>query len=105
MYAIISDGAHQYRIEEGQILDVERKVLPEGTEMFQFEHVLLVGGLEDGPRVGQPVVEGATVTATVVGEVKGDKITIQKRRRRKHYSLKKGHRQKYLRVKIDKINV
>ncbi len=104
VYAIISDGAHQYRVEEGQILQVERKPsLPEDAETVEFERVLFVGDLEDGPRVGQPVVEGATVSASVLGEIKGPKITIQKLRRRKGYRLKQGHRQRYLHVRIDKI--
>ena len=103
VYAIISDGPHQYRVEEGQVLDVERKDLPEGAESIEFDRVLFVGDVDDGPKVGHPVVEGAKVTASVVGEVKGKKITIQKLRPRKNYRLKKGHRQKYLRVKIEKI--
>ena len=105
MYAIISDGAHQYRIEEGQVLEVQRKNLPENAETIEFDRILLVGDLEDGPRIGQPVVEGAKVTASILGEIKGDKIVIQKQRRRKGYQLKRGHRQKYLQVKVDKIEV
>ncbi len=105
MYAIISDGSHQYKVEEGQIFEVERKDLPEDAKTFEFERVLFVGDSEDGPRIGDPVVEGAKVTASVLGEVKGEKITIHKRRRRKNYKLKMGHRQKYLRVKIEKIEV
>ena len=103
VYAIINDGSHQYRVEEGQIIDVQRRDLPEGTTAVEFDRVLFVGDREGGPVVGQPVVEGARVTASVAGEVKGDKIIIRKLRRRKNYSLKKGHRQKYLRVKIEKI--
>lgn len=105
MYAIISDGSHQYRVEEGQVLEVERKDLPEDAETFVFDRVLFVGGLEDGPRIGQPAVEGVKVTASVLGEFKGKKITIHKRRPRKYYQLKKGHRQKYLRVRVDKIEI
>ncbi len=105
MYAIINDGAHQYRVEEGQVLEIERKDLPEDTKTIEFERVLMVGEVEDGPKVGQPTVEGAKVTATVLGESRGDKITIHKRRPRKNYKLKKGHRQKYLRVKVEKIEV
>lgn len=85
------------------ILEVERKDLPEDASTVEFDRVLLVGDLEDGPKVGQPTVDGAKVTASVMSEVKGPKLTIQKHRRRKYYRLKKGHRQKYLRVKIDKI--
>lgn len=105
MYVIINDGAHQYRVEEGQVLEVERKDLPEDAKTIEFDRVLLVGDVEDGPKVGQPVVDGAKVTAAVLGEFKGEKLTIRKRRRRKNYQLKKGHRQKYLRVKIEKIEV
>ena len=105
MYAIIQDGAHQYWVEEGRMFEVQRKALAEETKTIEFDRVLLVGDVEGGPKVGQPVVEGAKVTASVVGEVKGDKVIIQKLRRRKNYSLKKGHRQKFLRVKVDKITI
>ncbi len=105
MYAIISDGSHQYRVEEGQILDLERKDLPEGTDTIEFDRILFVGDLEDGPRIGRPVVEGAKVTASVTGEFKGKKLTIQKLRRRKNSRVKTGHRQKHLRVKVEKIEV
>ena len=105
MYAIVSDGAHQFRVEEGQILDLERRDLEEGTERITLDRVLYVGGVEDGPRIGRPVVEGAKVTAAVLGEIKGDKIVVRKFRRRKGYALKKGHRQRYLRVRIEKIEV
>lgn len=105
MYAIISDGSHQYRVQEGQVLEVQRKDLDADAKTIEFDHVLFVGDLEDGPKVGQPVVEGAKVTASIVRELKGDKITIQKFRRRKDYALKKGHRQKFLQVKIEKIEV
>ena len=105
MYAIIQDGAHQYRVEEGRIFEVQRKDLAEDTKTIEFDRVLLVGDVDGGPKVGQPLVEGTTVTASVVGEVKGDKVVIQKLRRRKNSSLKKGHRQKFLRVRVDKITV
>lgn len=105
MYAIISDGSHQYRVEEGLVFEVQRKDLDEDAKTIEFDRVLLVGDIEDGPKIGQPTVEGAKVTATVLGEFKDKKITIQKLRRRKNYRLKKGHRQKLLRVKVDKIEV
>jgi large subunit ribosomal protein L21 len=103
VYAIISDGAHQYRVEEGQVFEVQRKDLPEDAETIEFDRVLLVGDVEDGPKIGQPVVEGAKVTASILGEIKGDKIVIHKRRPRKRYRRKSGHRQRYLQVKVDKI--
>ena len=105
MYAIVSDGAHQYRVEEGQVFAVQRKDLPDEATTFEFDRILLVGDLEGGVKVGQPVVDGAKVTATILGEFKGDKITVQKFRRRKGYHLKKGHRQRHLQVRVDKIEV
>ena len=93
MYAIIADGAHQYRVTEGLIFEVQRKDLPENTKTIHFERVLLVGDREGGPAVGQPTVQGAKVTASVLGEIKGDKLIIQKFRRRKNSQTKTGHRQ------------
>ena len=103
MYAIIADGPHQYRVEEGQELDVHLKDLEEGATSYEFKNILLVGDLEDGTKIGRPYIEGAKITATILGEQKGIKVKIQKLRRRKNSRLKKGHRQKYLRVKIEKI--
>ncbi|UCE61228.1 MAG: 50S ribosomal protein L21 [Phycisphaerales bacterium] len=103
MYAIISDGEHQYRVEEGQTFQIQRHDLSEDATTFEFDHVLMVGDIEDGPKIGQPALEGAKVVATILGEIKGDKITVQKFRRRKHYSRKTGHRQRYLKLKVDKI--
>ena len=103
MYAIISDGGHQYRVEEGLIFEVQRKELDEKAKKVDFDRVLMVGDLPDGPKVGQPLVEGAKVTAAIIGEIKGDKITIRKQTRRKGFTLQKGHRQKFLQVKVEKI--
>jgi len=103
VYAIISDGGKQYRVEEGLTFDIQRKDLGEGVDKIEFDRVLMIGDTEDGPKIGRPVVEGAKVTASVLGEVKGDKIVVQKFRRRKGYARKQGHRQRYLRVKIDAI--
>ena len=103
MYAILSDGPHQYRVEAGQVLEVERKDLPEDAKTVEFERVLLVGDIEGGPRVGHPILNDAKVTASVLCEVKGKKIIIQKHLPRKNYRLKKGHRKKYLRVNVQKI--
>ncbi len=102
MYAIIEDGAHQYKVQEGDTLDVQLHDVDEDQTTIEFGQILLVGD-DGGSKIGQPYVEGAKVTGTIAGEVKGDKIVIQKIRRRKGYRLKKGHRQRYLRVTIDKI--
>jgi large subunit ribosomal protein L21 len=103
VYAIISDGSHQYRVEEGLVFEVQRKDLADDAQQVEFDRVLLVGDLPDGPKVGRPIVPGAKVTASVVRELKGDKIIIRKFARRKGYSLKKGHRQKYLQLKVESI--
>jgi len=102
VYAIIEDGAHQYQVEEGATLDLQLHAVDEGQTTLEFDKVLL---LNDGneTKVGQPYVEGARVTASIQGAVKGDKVTIIKMKRRKTYRRKQGHRQQYLRVKIDKI--
>ena len=102
MYAIISDGSHQYRVEKDQVFDVELKDLPEGATTLEFDRVLFIGG-EGEPRIGQPTIEGAKVTASLVSQIKGEKIYIQKFRRRKNYRRRTGHRQKYTRIKIESI--
>lgn len=103
MYAIIANGSHQYRVEEGLVFEVERMDLPEGAETVEFDTVLFVGGMEDGPKVGRPTVEGAKVTAEIIDEIKGNKITIIKHHKRKNYARKQGHRQKYLQLRVSKI--
>jgi len=103
MYAIISDGGHQYRVEEGTIFDVERKVMADDATTIEFDRILMVGDHPAGTKFGQPVVAGARVIATVMGEHKAPKVEIRKFSRRKGYSLHKGHRQKYLKVKVEKI--
>ena len=78
---------------------------PEGeAKSIKFDRVLLVAG-EGTPKVGLPTVANATVSADIIGPEKGDKIDIQKYKRRKGYHRKIGHRQRYLRVKITGINV
>jgi len=101
MYAVIEDSGSQFKVEEGDIIRVDLRDLPEDTTTIDFDRVLLVGG--DEAKIGTPVLDGAKVEAEVLTEVRGDKITIIKLRRRKNYRRKKGHRQKFLRVKITKI--
>lgn len=102
MYAIIEDGGKQYRVEQGQELNVELHELAEGVKTLTFDRVLLVGAGET-TKVGTPIVAGAKVTATVVGEAKGPKLDTLVMRRRKNSKKAFGHRQHYLRVKIDEI--
>ena len=102
MYAIIVDGGRQYRVEEGMELDVDLREVAEG-ENVTFEKVLAVGSGDD-LKLGSPTVDGASVTASVIGEVQDKKLYVQKFRRRKNSRRRTGHRQSHLRVKIDSIS-
>ena len=101
MYAVIKTGGKQYRVSAGQSLRVEKLAAEAGTELTLSE-VLLVGE-GDSVTVGAPLVDGATVKATVLSQGKGDKIRIFKMRRRKHYRKSQGHRQRYTEIRIDSI--
>lgn len=103
MYAIIKIGGRQYRAVEGQFIDVDR--LPnEKGQTVTFENVLLVA---DGDKVtvGQPTVKGATVTATVEEQFRGEKLLVFKYRQRTSYRRMRGHRQYHSRIRINKISV
>ncbi|HEX5761184.1 MAG TPA: 50S ribosomal protein L21 [Thermoanaerobaculia bacterium] len=103
MYAVIVTGGKQYRVQAGDVIEVERLAGPEG-EGFRFDRVLLVGG--DGVHeVGNPTVAGAVVSASPVGETRGPKIRVFKKKRRKGYRRTRGHRQDLLRLKIDDIQL
>ena len=102
MYAIIEDRGNQYSVREGDKLEIQLQDVPEGTDQIVFDRVLLVGEGENA-RLGQPCLENAKVTATINRLVKGDKIVVMKMKRRKGYRRKQGHRQRYLRVQIDRI--
>ncbi len=102
MYAIIADGGRQYKVEEGQELEIDYREISSGEELT-FEQVLAVSG-EEGLKLGQPTVDGARVTAKVLGPIKGEKIFVQKLRRRKNSRRRTGHRQIYTRIRISKIS-
>ena len=100
MYAIIEDSGQQFRVSEGDVVDVDLRELPDKATEVQFDRVLLISG-DDSVKVGTPLVEGAKVTAAIVDPLaKGPKIHHYYWRRRKGSRRKTGHRQKYLRVKI-----
>ena len=103
MYAIIQEGGRQFKVTGGDTIKIDR-TFGEDDKTVTFERVLLVGG-DGAARVGAPVVAGATVTADIIGEVKGPKIDIFKYKRRKGYRKRQGHRQGYTSVKITGINV
>jgi large subunit ribosomal protein L21 len=101
MYAIFADGPRQYKVEAGQELDLDYRDVAPGSEL-KFDRVL---ALSNGGelQLGTPAVSGATVTAKVVGVQMGEKLVIQKIRRRKNARRKTGHRQMFTRVKIEAI--
>lgn len=101
MYAIIQDGGRQIRVEEGQVLDVDYREASTGDELT-FDRVLAYRD-DGGLRVGQPLLDSASITAEVVGVRQGPKVVVQKLRKRKNSRTKTGHRQLYTRVKINKI--
>jgi len=102
MYAVIATGGKQYRVEKGGVLRVELLKAEPGATV-EFDQVLLIA---DGDKisVGTPRLKGSKVTATVEAHGKGDKVTIVKFRRRKHYLRMKGHRQNYTQVRINEIS-
>src|SRR5215469_14543653 len=103
MYAIIEAGGRQHKVTSGDTIRVDRETKAD-EKSITFDRVLLVGG--EGPaKIGAPTVAGATVTAEVLGMVKGPKIDIMKYKRRKGYHKKQGHRQPQVEVKITAINV
>lgn len=101
MYAIIETGGKQYKVQEGDVLFVEKLSAAEG-ETVKFDKVLLVAGGDD-VKVGSPVVDGATVSAKVDEHGRGKKLTVFKYKPKKNYHRKLGHRQPYTKVTIEKI--
>jgi len=102
MYAIIEDGGRQQRVSTGDRILIDREISKE-TKSISFDQVLLVGG-DGSPKIGQPILVGATVTADVLGLAKGEKLITIKQKRRKGYHRKYGHRQHYTAVRITAIN-
>jgi large subunit ribosomal protein L21 len=101
MYAVVRTGGKQYRVAPGESLKVESIVADVGATVTLGE-VLMVGEGAD-VRVGQPLLAGASVKATVVAHGRGEKLRIFKMRRRKHYQKHQGHRQNFTELKIDDI--
>jgi large subunit ribosomal protein L21 len=101
MYAVVKTGGKQYKVAPGEKLKVEQIPADVGAEVV-LDQVLLVGEGES-VRLGQPVLAGASVKATVVSHGRHDKVKIFKMRRRKHYQKHQGHRQNYTELRIDTI--
>ncbi|GAB4540267.1 MAG: 50S ribosomal protein L21 [Anaerolineae bacterium] len=101
MYAVVETGGKQYRVSEGDAINVEKLPYQVGDEV-ELDRVLLVAG-KKGVTVGQPVVEGAKVMARVESEGRGRKILVWKYRPKQRYRRRQGHRQSYTRLRIEKI--
>ena len=100
-YAIVESGGKQYKAVEGATMDVD--LLPvEPGEKIDLKDVLLISD-EETILVGTPTVDGAKISATVVGQIKAPKITVFKYKSRQRYRVKQGHRQKYTRLTVDEI--
>jgi large subunit ribosomal protein L21 len=102
MYAVVTTGGKQYRVEAGNELVVER-IAGDAGASITFDRVLLVGD-GDSVTVGTPTVDGATVSGTVLGEAKGPKLIVFKFKQKVKYRRKNGHRQHLTRVRIDEIS-
>ena len=101
-HAIIETGGKQYRVAEGDVIFIE-KLNVEGGDAVTFDRVLAVID-ENGSKFGSPLLEGATVAASVVKNGKGPKIRVYKMKPKKGYRRTQGHRQPYTKVKIVSIN-
>ena len=102
-YAVIKTGGKQHKVEEGEIISIEKLNAEEG-EKVEFEEVLAIKS-EGKLQVGSPVIDGAKVTGTGLSQEKDKKVVIIKMRRRQDYRSKQGHRQKLTKVKIDSIKI
>ena len=103
MYAVIKTGGKQYQVAEGDVIQVD-KIEGQPGDTVEIDNVLMLKADSD-VRIGAPVVRGAAVSATIVGQVKGKKIVVFKFKRRKDYRRKLGHRQKYTKLRIESIKV
>ncbi|WP_201532978.1 50S ribosomal protein L21 [Psychrobacter ciconiae] len=102
MYAVIKSGGKQHRVAVDELLKVELLKAEKGATLTLDDVLMVVNG--DDIKIGQPVVEGASVEVEVVDHGRGEKIRIIKHRRRKHYHKEQGHRQWYTLLKIKAIN-
>lgn len=102
MYAVVKSGARQYRVRKGDTVRVE-KLSADVGEQLEMDEVLLVA--DEGVKIGQPIVRGAKVLATVVAQEKGPKIQVFKYRPKSGYRRHAGHRQPYTRLRVDEIIV
>ncbi len=102
MYAIFEDGSHQFRVREGDRIQIDRREGTAGVELV-FPKVLLISEQDGAPIIGTPTIEGARVVGKIVNQFRAKKIIIQKFRRRKNVRRRNGHRQPYTVVQITNV--
>ncbi len=102
MYAIVEIAGKQYKVREKDTLYIPRQKA-NAEDKLTFDRVLLVSNGKD-VRVGTPTVAGASVEATVLEQVKADKVLVFKKKRRKRYRVMRGHRQRYTHIKVDAVS-
>lgn len=102
MYAVIKSGGKQHRVEPGEVLKLEKLDAETGATV-EFDQVMMIGEGAD-VKIGTPFVDGGKVTAEVMAQGRGEKVTIIKMKRRKHYRRQGGHRQAFTQVKIKDIS-
>lgn len=103
MYAVVQIGGHQYRVSEGDVLYVDKQNEEAGNTLT-FDRVLLINDGNGGVSIGAPTVDGATVEAELLENVKADKVIVFKKKRRKGYQVKNGHRQPMSQIEISGIS-
>ena len=101
MFAVIRTGGKQYKVAKDDVLVVE-KLAGDVGKTLTISEVLMVGG--DKPKTGRPTIAGATVTAEILEQGKGEKVIAFKKKRRKNTHRKRGHRQPFTKVKITEIH-
>jgi large subunit ribosomal protein L21 len=101
MFAVIRTGGKQYKVAMDDVLSIEKVAGEVGTEL-KLGEVLLVGG--ETPKTGAPLVDGASVTAEILAQGRGEKVVAFKKKRRKNTHRKRGHRQPFTQIKITAIS-
>ncbi|WP_028567124.1 50S ribosomal protein L21 [Salisaeta longa] len=103
MYAIVDVKDKQFKVHEGDTIYVPYHSEAAVDDTLTLDRVLLTSDGEGATTLGTPTVEGASVTARVIDQVKGDKIIVFKKKRRKRYRVKRGHRQRYTKITIESV--
>ncbi len=101
MYAIVDIKDKQFKVQEGEYVYVPHHADAEIDDTLTLDQVLLISDGEGDVTLGTPTVDGASITARVIDQVKGDKVIVFKKKRRKRYKVKKGHRQQYTKIQIE----